>query len=46
VGAVFVVALVLARRLEEPEAASLDKLLREILVDSPQRVLVRLWQKE
>ena len=46
VGVVFVVALVLARRLEEPEAASLDKLLREILVDSPQRVLVRLWQKE
>ena len=46
VGAVLVVALVLARRLEEPEAASLDKLLREILVDSPQRVLVRLWQKE
>ena len=46
VGAVFVLALVLARRLDEPEAASLDKLLREILVDSPQRVLVRLWQKE
>jgi MFS family permease len=46
VGAVFIVALVLARRLDEPEAASLDKLLREILVDSPQRVLVRLWQKE
>ena len=46
VGVVFIVALVLARRLEEPEAASLEKLLREILVDSPQRVLVRLWQKE
>ena len=46
VGAVFILALVFARRLDEPEAASLDKLLREILVDSPQRVLVRLWQKE
>lgn len=45
VAAVFLAALVLARRLEEPSAVSMEKLLREILVDSPQRVLVRLWPK-
>ena len=46
VAVVFIAALVLARRLEEPDAASLDKLLREILIESPQRFLVRLWQRE
>jgi MFS family permease len=46
VAAVFLTALILARRLEEPNAVSMDKLLREILVDSPQRVLVRLWPKD
>lgn len=45
VATLFVVAFVLARRLEEPRAVSLDKLVREILVDSPQRVLVRLWPR-
>jgi hypothetical protein len=38
--------LPLARRLEEPDAASLEKLIREILIESPQRFLVRLWQRE
>lgn len=42
---VFVVTLCLARRLEEPQAASMDKLLREILIQSPQRVWVRLWPR-
>ncbi|HXJ61509.1 MAG TPA: MFS transporter [Verrucomicrobiae bacterium] len=39
------VATILARRLEEPQAAGLDHLLREILIQSPQRVLVRLWPR-
>ena len=38
-------ATVLARRLEEPKAAGLDHLLRELLIQSPQRVLVRLWPR-
>lgn len=42
----FVVTLTLARRLEEPQAAGMEELLREILVDSPQRFLVRLWSRE
>jgi MFS family permease len=42
---VLVVAVALARDLEEPEAASMEKLLKEILIQSPQRVLVRLWPR-
>ena len=43
---VFVATLFRARRLEEPEAASMEELLREILIQSPQRVWVRLWPRE
>jgi MFS family permease len=32
-------------RLEEPKAASMEALLREILIESPQRVWVRLWPR-
>ena len=39
------VATVLARRLDEPQAAGLDQLLKELLIQSPQRVLVRLWPR-
>jgi MFS family permease len=46
VGLVFLIALPLARRLEEPDAASLEKLIRAILIESPQRFLVRLWQRD
>lgn len=46
VALVFGITLALARRLEEPKAASLETLLRELLVDTPQRVLVRLWPRE
>jgi len=46
VAIVVLVALVLARRLEEPDAASLEELLKEILIESPQRFLVRLWPRE
>jgi hypothetical protein len=42
---VFGVALLLARRLDEPQAASLEELLREILIQSPQRFWLRLWPR-
>jgi len=45
VAVVFAVTLALGRRLEEPKAASMDALLRELLLDAPQRVLVRLWPR-
>ncbi len=38
--------LFLSRRLEEPQAASMEELLREFLIQSPQRVWVRLWPRE
>ncbi len=46
VAAVFAVALILARQLDEPAAVSMEDLLREILIQSPQRVWVRLWPRE
>jgi MFS family permease len=46
VGAVvMLVALAMARRLEEPQAAGLEELLRTVLIESPQRILVRLWPR-
>jgi MFS family permease len=45
VAAVMAVALALARKLEEPEAVSMDTLMREILIQSPQRFLVRFWPR-
>jgi MFS family permease len=44
-GVAFTVALALSRRLDEPEAASLEDLLREILIQSPQRFWLRLWPR-
>ena len=44
-GLVFVVTIGLCQRLEEPKAASMEALLRDILIESPQRVWVRLWPK-
>jgi MFS family permease len=44
-GLAFSITLALARRLEEPEAVSMDALLREILIDSPQRFWVRFWPR-
>ena len=38
--------LVLSQRLHEPEAASLESLLRDVLIHSPQRVWIRLWARE
>jgi MFS family permease len=37
----FLCSLVLARSLDEPEAASMEDLLREILIESPQRFWLR-----
>ena len=41
----YVVTLALARRLDEPEAASMEELLREILIQSPQRFWLRFWPR-
>jgi MFS family permease len=41
----FLVTLGLARRLHEPEAASMEELLREILIQSPLRFWLRLWPR-
>jgi MFS family permease len=43
---VFAAALALARRLDEPEAASMEILLREILIHSPQRIWARFWPRD
>jgi MFS family permease len=37
----FVASLILSRFLEEPEAASMEDLLKEILIQSPQRFWLR-----
>jgi MFS family permease len=39
------ITLGLARRLDEPEAVSMEQLLREILIQSPQRAWLRLWPR-
>jgi MFS family permease len=41
----FILTLLLARRLDEPEAAGMEELLREILIHSPQRFLARFWPR-
>lgn len=43
---VFLVAFALVRRLHEPKAASLEALLADILVGSPQRLWLRVWPRE
>jgi MFS family permease len=43
---VFGAALALARALEEPQAASMEELLREVLISSPQRAFARLWMRD
>jgi MFS family permease len=45
VAAAFLVTLGLARRLDEPAAARMDELLREMLVQSPQRFWLRFWPR-
>jgi MFS family permease len=41
----FLVTLVLARRLKEPEAVSMEKLLKAILVETPLRLWLRFWPR-
>jgi hypothetical protein len=41
----YMVTLTIARRLHEPEAASMEDLLREILIQSPQRFWIRFWPR-
>lgn len=45
VALMFGLALLRVRRLKEPKAASMEQLLREILVQSPQRFWMRLWPR-
>jgi MFS family permease len=46
VSLVFAAALALALKLHEPKAASLEKLLNDILRDSPPRFWLRLWPRD
>jgi MFS family permease len=41
----FAITFALSRRLDEPKAASLEQLLREILIQSPQRFWLRFWRE-
>jgi len=41
----FGAALGFSRKLDEPQAASLEELLREILIQSPQRFWLRFWPR-
>ena len=43
---VFGVALVLAGRIHEPKAASWESLLTELMIQSPQRLWLRLWTRD
>ena len=43
---VFIWAMVLARNLHEPKAASLESLLTDIMIESPQRLWLRVWQRD
>ena len=45
VALVYAVTLGFARRLQEPEAAGMEELLREILIQSPQRFWLRFWPR-
>lgn len=42
----FGVTFALSRRLDEPKAASLEQLLREILIQSPQKFWLRFWPRD
>jgi hypothetical protein len=44
-GLCFFVSLFLAKRLDEPEAGTMEELMRELLINSPQRVWMRFWPR-
>jgi len=41
----FLMALTLGKRLHEPQAGRTEELLRDILIQSPQRFWLRLWPR-
>jgi len=41
----FICTLVLAQRLHEPKAASMEQLLTQLLIESPQKFWVRFWPR-
>lgn len=41
----FLLTLLLTFRLQEPHAASLEQLMREVLIRSPQKFFLRLWPR-
>jgi len=45
-GVVFLITLGLSRRLEEPKAVSMEALLHDILIQSPQRFWLRFWPRD
>lgn len=45
VAMMFAVTLAFCRKLEEPKARPMDELLREMLIESPQRFWLRLWPR-
>lgn len=45
VAVVFLGVVILARRLMEPKAVSMETLLRELLIQSPQRFWLRFWPR-
>ncbi|MBU6409632.1 MAG: MFS transporter [Verrucomicrobia bacterium] len=45
VAVVFFIAFALARRLDEPRAVSMEKLLTQLLIESPQRFWLRFWPR-
>ncbi|HON06585.1 MAG TPA: MFS transporter [Verrucomicrobiota bacterium] len=42
---VLIISMLLARRIHEPKAASMEALLRDIFLHSPQRLWVRIWTR-
>jgi MFS family permease len=44
-GVVFLVTIALAKRLQEHQAAPLEDLLRDLLIQSPQRIVLRFWPR-
>jgi MFS family permease len=44
-GVASIITLALAHRLDEPEAVSMEALMRDILIQTPQRVWLRFWPR-
>jgi len=42
---VLLISMILARRVHEPKAASMDELIREIFLHAPQRIWIRIWTR-